>query len=85
MHTHLLICDQLKIFYCITVNVIVFLAMICFIYFDFCLVSVRNKFLFMCVCVCVCRHVFDEGSDEYKIIMLNKRYLSFRVVKVRDC
>lgn len=32
------------------------------------------------------RHVFDEGSDEYKIIMLNKRYLSFRVVKVnREC
>lgn len=28
------------------------------------------------------RHVFDEGSDEYKIIMLNKRYLSFRVIKV---
>ena len=31
------------------------------------------------------RHVFDEGSDEYKIIMLNKRYLSFRVVKVSLC
>lgn len=30
------------------------------------------------------RHVFDEGSDEYKIIMLNKRYLSFRVVKVSN-
>ena len=26
--------------------------------------------------------MFDEGSDEYKIIMLNKRYLSFRVIKV---
>ena len=29
-----------------------------------------------------CRHVFDEGTDEYKIIMLNKCYLSFRVIKV---
>ena len=28
----------------------------------------------------------DEGSDEYKIIMLNKRYLSFRVIKLnREC
>jgi len=26
--------------------------------------------------------VFDDGTDEYKIIMLNKRYLSFRVIKV---
>ncbi|KAL5008557.1 hypothetical protein ScPMuIL_014138 [Solemya velum] len=32
------------------------------------------------------RHVFDEGSDEYKVIMLSKKYLSFRVVKVnREC
>uniref|UniRef100_T1IPX1 Pecanex-like protein n=1 Tax=Strigamia maritima TaxID=126957 RepID=T1IPX1_STRMM len=32
------------------------------------------------------RHVFDDGADEYKIIMLNKRYLSFRVIKVnREC
>ena len=29
------------------------------------------------------RHVFDEGADEYKVIMLNKRYLTFRVIKVR--
>lgn len=28
------------------------------------------------------RHVFDDGTDEYKVIMLNKRYLSFRVIKV---
>jgi len=28
------------------------------------------------------RNVFDEGSDEYKIIMLNKRFLTFRIVKV---
>ena len=27
-------------------------------------------------------HVFDDGTDEYKIIMLNKRYLSFRIIKV---
>lgn len=32
------------------------------------------------------RHVLDEGIDEYKIIMLNKRYLSFRVIKMnREC
>eukprot|EP00794_Sanderia_malayensis_P020280 gene20280-22266_t len=32
------------------------------------------------------RYVMDEGDDDYKIIMLNKRYLSFRVVKVnREC
>ncbi|KAL3873552.1 hypothetical protein ACJMK2_036651 [Sinanodonta woodiana] len=32
------------------------------------------------------RHVFDEGSDEYKVIMLNKKYLTFRIVKVnREC
>lgn len=29
------------------------------------------------------RHVMDEGTNEYKIIMLNRRYLSFRVIKVR--
>uniref|UniRef100_A0A8B9KF20 Pecanex-like protein n=1 Tax=Astyanax mexicanus TaxID=7994 RepID=A0A8B9KF20_ASTMX len=27
------------------------------------------------------RHVLDEGTNEYKIIMLNRRYLSFRVIK----
>ncbi|XP_049842209.1 pecanex-like protein 1 isoform X6 [Schistocerca gregaria] len=32
------------------------------------------------------RHVLDDGTDEYKVIMLNKRYLSFRVIKVnREC
>ena len=32
------------------------------------------------------RHVVDDNSDEYKIIMLNKRYLSFRVIKLnREC
>ncbi|CAM9837281.1 unnamed protein product [Lampetra fluviatilis] len=32
------------------------------------------------------RHVLDDGSDDYKVIMLNRRYLSFRVIKVnREC
>lgn len=32
------------------------------------------------------RHVLDDGADEYKIIMLNKRYLSFRVIKInKEC
>ncbi|XP_008576930.1 PREDICTED: pecanex-like protein 3 isoform X5 [Galeopterus variegatus] len=32
------------------------------------------------------RHVMDDASDEYKIIMLNRRHLSFRVIKVnREC
>ncbi|XP_046664729.1 pecanex-like protein 1 [Homalodisca vitripennis] len=32
------------------------------------------------------RHVLDDSGDEYKIIMLNKRYLSFRVIKMnREC
>ncbi|KAM9202596.1 pecanex-like protein 1 isoform 2-T2 [Dugong dugon] len=32
------------------------------------------------------RHVMDDGTNEYKIIMLNRRYLSFRVIKVnREC
>ncbi|CAB0008234.1 unnamed protein product [Nesidiocoris tenuis] len=32
------------------------------------------------------RHVTDDGADEYKIIMLNKRLLSFRVIKLnREC
>ena len=29
------------------------------------------------------RHMIDEGTDEYKIIMLYKRHLSFKVIKVR--
>lgn len=32
------------------------------------------------------RHVVEEGCDEYKIIMLNKRHISFRVIKLnREC
>lgn len=35
----------------------------------------------------LCRHVMDEGNvDDYKIIMLNKRHLGFRVIKLnREC
>ena len=42
----------------------------------------RILILFYCFCFIYFRHVFDDGTDEYKIIMLNKRYLSFRVIKV---
>nr|XP_034969047.1 pecanex-like protein 1 isoform X5 [Zootoca vivipara] len=32
------------------------------------------------------RHVMDDGTNEYKIIMLNKRFLIFRVIKVnKEC
>ncbi|XP_061846073.1 pecanex-like protein 2 [Colius striatus] len=32
------------------------------------------------------RHVVDEGADEYKVIMLHKTYLSFKVIKVnKEC
>nr|XP_008122431.1 PREDICTED: pecanex-like protein 2 isoform X2 [Anolis carolinensis] len=32
------------------------------------------------------RHVVEEGTDEYKIIMLHKGYLSFKVIKVnKEC
>uniref|UniRef100_A0A665W747 Pecanex-like protein n=1 Tax=Echeneis naucrates TaxID=173247 RepID=A0A665W747_ECHNA len=30
------------------------------------------------------RHMIDDGTDEYKIIMLYKRHLSFKVIKVND-
>lgn len=30
--------------------------------------------------------MLDDGTDEYKIIMLNKQYLSFRVIKInKEC
>ena len=35
-----------------------------------------------CCSFVACSHVVDEGSDEYKVIMLNKRFLTFRVIKV---
>uniref|UniRef100_A0A674K6U4 Pecanex-like protein n=1 Tax=Terrapene triunguis TaxID=2587831 RepID=A0A674K6U4_9SAUR len=32
------------------------------------------------------RHIVDEGTDEYKVIMLHKSYLSFKVIKVnKEC
>uniref|UniRef100_A0A452IT14 Pecanex-like protein n=1 Tax=Gopherus agassizii TaxID=38772 RepID=A0A452IT14_9SAUR len=32
------------------------------------------------------RHIVDEGTDEYKIVMLHKSYLSFKVIKVnKEC
>uniref|UniRef100_H3BC49 Pecanex-like protein n=1 Tax=Latimeria chalumnae TaxID=7897 RepID=H3BC49_LATCH len=32
------------------------------------------------------RHVVDEGVDEYKVIMLQRRYLNFKVIKVnKEC
>ncbi|XP_035255977.1 pecanex-like protein 2 isoform X3 [Anguilla anguilla] len=32
------------------------------------------------------RHMVDDGSDEYKIIMLYKRHLSFKVIKInKEC
>lgn len=42
----------------------------------------RNAVLSNVPSLLALRHVFDEGTDQYKIIMLNKRYLSFRVIKV---
>ena len=40
------------------------------------------KQMTMTLSVIFFRHVFDEGSDLYKIIMLKKRHLSFRIIKV---
>lgn len=32
------------------------------------------------------RHILEEGSDEYRLIRLSKRFLSFRVIKLnREC
>ncbi|XP_060592528.1 pecanex-like protein 1 [Ruditapes philippinarum] len=46
----------------------------------------RNAVLSNTPSLLALRNVFDEGSDEYKIIMLNKRFLTFRIVKVnREC
>lgn len=42
----------------------------------------RNAILSNVPSLLALRHVFDDGSDQYKIIMLNKRYLNFRVIKV---
>ncbi|KAL4237244.1 hypothetical protein ACF0H5_001963 [Mactra antiquata] len=46
----------------------------------------RNAVLSNTPSLLALRNVFDEGSDEYKVIMLNKKYLTFRIVKVnREC
>ncbi|XP_070578980.1 pecanex-like protein 1 [Ptychodera flava] len=46
----------------------------------------RNAILSNTPSLLALRHVLDDGTDEYKIIMLNKRYLSFRLIKVnREC
>lgn len=32
------------------------------------------------------RHVMEDGTDEYRLIRLTKRFLSFRVIKLnREC
>ncbi|XP_055496805.1 pecanex-like protein 1 isoform X3 [Leucoraja erinacea] len=46
----------------------------------------RNAVLSNSPSLLALRHVMDDGTNEYKIIMLNKRYLSFRVIKVnKEC
>ncbi|XP_067328636.1 pecanex-like protein 3 isoform X1 [Anolis sagrei] len=46
----------------------------------------RNAILTNTPALLALRHVMDDASDQYKIIMLNKRYLGFRVIKVnREC
>ena len=42
----------------------------------------RNAVLSNTPSLLALRHVLDEGTDDYKIIMLNKKFLSFRVIKV---
>ncbi|XP_036397645.1 pecanex-like protein 1 isoform X2 [Megalops cyprinoides] len=46
----------------------------------------RNAVLSNSPSLLALRHVLDEGTNDYKIIMLNRRYLSFRVIKVnKEC
>ncbi|XP_023246263.1 pecanex-like protein 3 [Copidosoma floridanum] len=46
----------------------------------------RNAILSGAPSLLALRRVMDEGMDEYKVIMLNKRFLSFRVIKMnREC
>ncbi|KAG7207181.1 hypothetical protein KM043_008869 [Ampulex compressa] len=46
----------------------------------------RNAVLSGAPSLLALRHVLDDGIDEYKVIMLNKRFLSFRVIKMnREC
>lgn len=44
----------------------------------------RNAILSNVPSLLALRHVFDDGIDQYKVIMLNKRFLNFRVIKVRE-
>ncbi|XP_011311909.1 pecanex-like protein 1 isoform X2 [Fopius arisanus] len=46
----------------------------------------RNAVLSGAPSLLALRHILDDGIDEYKVIMLNKRFLSFRVIKMnREC
>lgn len=46
----------------------------------------RNAILSNVDSLLALRHVFDEGSDRYKFVMLNKRFLSFRLIKInKEC
>ncbi|XP_043284353.1 pecanex-like protein 1 isoform X2 [Venturia canescens] len=46
----------------------------------------RNAVLSGAPSLLALRHVLDDGINEYKVIMLNKRFLSFRVIKMnREC
>lgn len=48
--------------------------------------TLRHIFLFYSPQLLALRHILDEGSDEYRLIRLSKRYLSFRVIKLnREC
>lgn len=46
----------------------------------------RNAILSNVSSLLALRHVLDDGTDQYKVVMLNKRYLNFRVIKInREC
>lgn len=42
----------------------------------------RNAILSNVPSLLALRHVLDDGTDQYKVVMLNKRFLNFRVIKV---
>ena len=53
---------------------------------NFCFVLLFDFFSPLILTIVYFRHVLDDGIDEYKVIMLNKRFLSFRVIKMnREC
>nr|XP_061794428.1 pecanex-like protein 2 [Nerophis lumbriciformis] len=46
----------------------------------------RKAVLSSCDTLLTLRHMVDDGTDEYKIIMLYKRHLSFKVIKInKEC